>query len=279
MKTVPRAVVYVGLCGTALAFEEYRLSNGIGLVRKVTNAPGIVAVCRAADLSKTDYLGVGRYSGSIGAELAFGLDINADMDFLLSIAWHTAALMKLRQHPNLVCPCFATESWDVISGIAENRVTFGVLDDVPRQVRGVKPQPITLKDIQWVDAVWDTALDLRAVDRSRRFGLAFNIAYTWNQTSDLRIAIANVWCGIEALFGDKADKPVTRRVIEKICSWLPSLRADEVEDSYTRRCDAVHGRWLESDVMDSVIKANEILRQSLLQCIDSDSVPLPDWSA
>ena len=94
--------------------------------------------------------------------------------------------MKLRQQPTLICPCYATESWDVIYGIQNNSVSFGILDDVPRQITdGTSRKPVTLDDMEWVDRVWNVALDLRAVDKSLRFGLAFNVAYSWNQTRDL----------------------------------------------------------------------------------------------
>jgi hypothetical protein len=277
MQSVPQANVYVGMCKTELAFDEFRLSNDLAIIRKVTNPPGIIAVCRAADLSKTDYLGVGRYSSVVRGELAFGLDRTGEFDFLLGVAWHTAALIKLRQHPNLMCPCFATESWDVISGINDNRVAFGMLDDVPRHVHGIKPGPVTADDMRWVDNMWDVALDLRAIDRSLRFGLAFNVAYTWNQTVDLRIGLANLWCGIEALFGDKQDKPVTRQIVEQICKWLSTLNLDEVEDAYNVRCDAVHGRRLDNKINKAIVKSNEILNNALVRCIETDSVSLPDW--
>lgn len=278
MQSVPQAAVYVGVCNTQLEFDEFRLSNGTGILRKVTNPPGIIAVCRAADLSKTDYLSVSRYSGAVQGELAFGLDRTGDLEFLLGIVWHTAALMKLRQHQNITCPCYATESWDVITGISDNHVSFGMLDDVPRHIPQKQTSPVTLADMEWVDRVWDVALDLRAIDKSMRFGLALNVAYTWNQTTDLRIGLANLWCGIEALFGDKQDKPVTRRIVEKICKWLPSLKSNEVEDAYNIRCDAVHGRRLGHKINDAILKSSEMLNSALVRCIEADSAPLPDWT-
>ncbi len=280
MRIVPTAQVYVGICGAAIDFDEFRLSNGIGLIRKVTNAPGIVHVCGAADLSKTDYLGVSRYSSAIRAEIALGLGVKKDeRELLIDVAWITAALLKLRGHTNLTCPCFATESWDVITGIKENRVLFGMLDDAPAQIRCKdRGSPVSLDDMKWVDSGWNVALELRAVDRSRRFGLATNISYTWNHTNEPRIALANLWCGIEALFADKTDRPVTRRVVERVCSWLPALVANDVEDSYNRRCDAVHGRCVGDEITEAVCFADNILRAALVRCIDSNSVPLPDWT-
>jgi hypothetical protein len=275
--SLPKASLYVAICGTDVAFDHLPIANGLGFIRKVTNPPGIVHVCRAADLDRTDYLTVARYSSSVRAELGVGLVGREDMDFFLDTAYHTAALLKLRNHANLFCPCFATASWDVISGISNNRVTFGVLDDAPRRIRGTDLEKISAQDVEWTSQVWETALSLRDFDSSRRFGLAFNIAYTWNQTSDLRIALANVWCGIEALFGDKSDRPVTRSMVERITGWIPSLSFDEVQDSYNHRCDAVHGRWVEQEILDSVYKADSILREALVTCIDKNSVPLPDW--
>ncbi len=276
--TIAAASVYVGICGTGLAFDEFRLSNDIGLVRKVINAPGIVHVCCAADMSKTDYLAVSRYSTAIRAELVLGVGKqHQNIDFYLDVGFHTAALMKLRSHSNLSCACFATASWDTITAIKDNSVVFGVLDDVPRHIKGIDLESVTEEDMRWVDKAWNTALGLRGMNRSRRFGLAFNVAYVWNQTTDMRLALANLWCGIEALFGDKRDKPVTRRVVQRICDWLPTINAEEVEASYNRRCDAVHGRWLEENISDATVKADEILRQALFRCIDDDALPLPDW--
>lgn len=278
MSFVPRATVYVGMCGAQFSFDEFQLSSGIGSIRKVTNPPGIVSVFRAADTSKTDYLGVTRYSAAVQGELAFGPGRVGETKFFLDVAWHTAALIKLRQHPNIICPCFATESWDIVSAVTENRIEFGLLDDVPRPIRAPESGPITSDDMAWVDRVWDIALDLRSVDKSLRFGLAFNIAYTWNQTNDVRIALAHIWCGIEALFGDKQDRPVTRKIVEKICTWLPSLKNDDVEDCYNLRCDAVHGRRLGKKINSTLAQSHEVLRAALVRCIDKNSVPLPDWT-
>jgi len=274
---IPKARVYVAVSGTDIGFEQIPLANKFGLIRRVTNPPGIIHVCRAADLSRTDYLAVARYSSSVRAELALGEEDTGDIGPLLDVGYHFAALLKLRNHTNLLCPCFATTSWDLVSGVKENSISFGLLDDVPKRVRGTDLEPVTVADIEWVNRVWETALDLRDPQDSRRFGLAFNIAYAWNQTDSPRVAIANLWCGVEALFGDKSDRPVTRRIVERICTWIPSLDSAEVEESYNRRCDAVHGRWMEHEIWESVYRAEEILRQGLLTCIDRASVPLPDW--
>lgn len=183
---VPRAKLYVGVCGASLAFDRFEILNGFAIIRSVTNPPGLVHVASAADLKETDYLGVSRFSHMIQAELAVG---NADIsghnkvDFLLGIAWHTAALIKLRNHITLYCPASASASWDTVSMISDHSVSFGMLDDVSKQIHFQEPAVVSIQDMEWVKSNWEAALGLRNKDTSRRFGLAFNLAYTWNQTN------------------------------------------------------------------------------------------------
>ncbi|HVP42644.1 MAG TPA: hypothetical protein VMS96_04395 [Terriglobales bacterium] len=279
LPTIPATAVYVGLTGCELDVDCFDVLHGIAVIRRVTNAPGIVHVCRAADLKRTDYLSVARYSSAISSELAFGLDGTDDIRPLLESAWHTAAMIKLRGHTTLCCPSFATRSWDALCAISDNSVTFGILDDVPRQIRGNREAKISVGDLEWVRKYWDAALDLRRTDVSRRFGLALNLSYTWNHTSDFRVGLFNLWGGLEALFADKTDRPVTRRVVDRICGWLSSLTPPDVDKSYNLRCDAVHGRpFAEADLVEITCWTDEILRQSLIHCIEQQEVPLPDWS-
>ena len=200
-----------------------------------------------------------------------------DLKLLLDAGWHTAALIKLRGKSTIMCPCFATSSWDAIASINNNTVTFGMLDDVPRQLRTSSSVTVDLSDLNWANENWERALELRNADHSRRFGLAFNVSYSWNQTADRRVALANLWCGIEALFGDSSDKPVTDKLVARICSWLGIQDHKTVRDLYDRRCDAVHGRWLEDELADTLAASERILRDTLVKCIDTNSAPLADW--
>lgn len=283
-RTAPPAKCFVGLCGVEAGLERFDIVEGFGCLKPVTNAPGIIDVCRAADLKHTDYLGVGRYSAGIRAELAFGNTEYPEkrnrQDFLLGIAWHTAALMKLRGHSALFAPAFSNASWDTISAINDNCVEFHMLDDVPRHIAFCKaPSVVTVDDMEWVVSNFMTAFSLRGVDRSRRFGLAFNIAYTWNQTTDLRVALASLWCGLEALFGIQNDRPVTDKLVERIAGWLPSVAKSDVRALYDLRCDAVHGRQIDIAKMNrALVHTDTLLRRVLIRCIETNSVPLPDWT-
>jgi hypothetical protein len=276
---VPDAACFVGLAGVKFLGEPHDVVAGLVSLRRITNAPGIVHVCRAADPKRSDYLGVARYSHTIKAEIAVGRSEAQDNpEFVHNLAWHTAALLKLRGHQTLFCPGSSTVSWDTVASVLDQSTPFLVLDDVPQQIRIGQLTEISHQDLEWVRDNWQRALNLRDASSSRRFGLAFNVSYTWNHTKDIRLAIANIWSGLEALFGIQTDRPVTQRLVERITAWLPGISEDDVRALYNHRCDAVHGRWMRDEELADVIKQSaQLLQQALVRCVEREEKTLPDW--
>ncbi len=281
---VPNSHLFVGVAGIRYDGDPFDVLPGFHTFRSLINQPDIFHVCRAAaDLSQTDYLGVARYAGGMNAELGVGCrDRQGDDEpvFLHSLARHTAALLKLRGHDLLTCPASSTVSWDTVAAIDNHSVHFRVLDDVPRQITlNRRVTSVVGADLEWVRENWNRALLLRDASNSRRFGLAFNIAYTWNHTADARIAIGNLWCGLDALFGVQTDRPATKRLVERLASWLPGTDEQVIYKLYDHRCDAVHGRWMSNEELGSVLQETlSLLRRSLIRCIEGDIKTLPDWN-
>jgi hypothetical protein len=272
---VPKGDLFVGMTGLQMEPQDCEIRGSHIRIRRVSNPPGIVHVCCAAD-SYSDVYGAARFSSAIKAEIVIerGTEQQEDETPLLESAYHTAALIKLAGQLNLTCPVSATSSWNTIAAITDHSVHFRMLDDVPRRLGIQKPtRSLSKEDIEWVTVYWESALRLRHV--SRRFGLAFNLAYVWNHTNDIRVGIANLWCGLEALFGRQSDKKVTQSLVKRIVKWVPSFSKDSVGSLYDERCNAVHGRM--SISQNAVRDSAELLRQSIIRCIESSSVPLPDW--
>jgi hypothetical protein len=149
---IPPARLFIAICGVGVGFNSCVLFDDFLSIRKITNPPGIVHVTRAADLQYSDYLAVSRYSHSVQAEIAVG---NAEMQesdhFYMGIAWHTAALLKLRGYSSLFCPALSSESWDVVNAISDNSIKFRMLDDIPRQIVFPHEQmTISTDDVKWV---------------------------------------------------------------------------------------------------------------------------------
>lgn len=283
-KAVPSAESFVGVTGVTYTGEAFTLLPEFLTFRAVSNPPGVIHVCRAADLRQADYLGVSRYSHHVTAELALGCpntqEKKTDTTFLHEMAFHTAALLKLRGFDLLACPASSTVSWDTVAAVSDNTACFRVLDDVPRKISLRQRNEITEPDLIWVRDSYNRALELRDSSCSRRFGLAFNIAYTWNHTHDPRVALGSLWCGLDALFGIQTDKPVTQKLLQRIATWLPSVSVSQLEDLYNHRCDAIHGRLMNDAELGNDLRATAaLLRESLIRCVDANAKTLPDWAS
>lgn len=280
---VPKGKLFIGICDLTLTKDKFNFYDNFFQLRKLSNPPGVIHVCRAADSQcSMDYLTVSRYSSSLSAELAISCEYTGapiDTNTLLGFGWHFIALIKLRGQQNILCPCASSESWDVIAAVPEHSIIFNLLDDTPKRIVVSKTlNSVNDDDIFWIEKYYRSALELRDGENSRRFGLAFNIAYTWNYTDNLRIAFSSLWCALDALFGCRTDRPVTERLIRRICDWLPEYGETYIKNLYNLRSDAVHGRYFdEKDIYNAINETNKILREALIKCIETNTKTLPDW--
>ena len=277
---VPPATQFVGICGARLAVKEFDLLDGFLTIRQVSNPPGLIHVVSAANESSHDYLHVARHSNAVTSEIGAGNDA-LDSEFnaaALNLAYHAAALLKLCEQDFLTCPASSTISWDCIAACSDKSVLFHVLDEIPRAYLGRLPaSEIGLSDLEWVRDKFKSAFALRNHATSRRFGLAFNIAYIWNHTNNPRIALSNVWSGLEALFGARGQN-TSRAMAARIATWLPETSVAEVMELYSKRCDAVHGRWVDdSQIQQPLAESAGLLVKAVRSCIDRKKQTLPDW--
>jgi hypothetical protein len=278
---IPDGQLYIGIVGIDLKFNSCTFINGLATLRKVTNPPGFVFICSAANLNFTEYLGVSRYSSNIQAELVVdckNIFKTQESEFVLNIAWSILSLLKLRSQSNLLCPIYANKSWDTIASIKDNSVIFGILDDIPKRIAHPSLSKVTKEDIAWVQKNLSDSLALRNREIGKRFSLAYNIFYEWNHTSNPRIALANLWCGLEALYGKQNDRPVTEKLLNRLCEWIGYTDRNYVRLLYKSRCDAVHGRVLsQEELLKMIFDSEKLLKDSLIRCVEVVQQPLQDW--
>ena len=277
---MPPARLFVAVALTPVLFSQYTVFPDFLHVRKVSNAPGIVHIAPAADIARSDWMGAARYAPSIEAEIAVGDSDNDSENLLLDLAWHAAALIKLRGHTSLLCPAISTVSWDVVASFKDGSVVFRMLDDIPRSILLIEDEsPLTTADMDWVKTNFKPALKLRGRNISRRFGLAFELAYTCNHSNSPRITLANIWVALEALFGRRDDfrGSATKKISDRIAAWIPGASSTDVQHLYDARCAAVHGRaQTQKEAVKAARDSYSILKQALTRAIETGEIPLPD---
>ena len=212
----------------------------------------------------------------------------------LNRAWLASALLKLKgynAHLPLACSSY---SWNVIAGHQERtkwifeeelkeKGVASAINSPRRDLPSFKGQLLELhtkflvpdnakttlvkEDAYWIRNNYETFNSLAAESESFRFALA--ATENWQYSSNPRIAIAQLWSGIEAVFDISSE--LSYRISLLIASMLEprgvarQARFAQVRKLYGVRSKAVHGEEL-SDVKltRAMLESFDILSKLLL---------------
>jgi hypothetical protein len=225
-------------------------------------------------------------------ESAKDADIPPGFD-TLNRAWLANALLVLRGFTlasGVACSAYSWSSipvpdasnlWDGPPRPPENRRTRtdlppfrgGLLDLHLRTFhdRGMRCDPLTVHDIDWIRTHFDTFNRLAADSASFRFAL--QSAIDWRYATDERSAVARLWSGIEAIF-DISSELVFRIALLAASLLEPrgetrKARFQEVKKLYGLRSKAVHGAPLTDDsLQDGMSDSYHLLRNLILHAIE-----------
>ncbi|MGA8849724.1 MAG: hypothetical protein WB564_07895 [Dehalococcoidia bacterium] len=216
----------------------------------------------------------------------------------LNRAWLASALIKLKgfnAHLPLACSSY---SWNFIAGQQER--TKGIFEEelkekgvesavnsperalppfkgqllevhtrllVPENVKTI----LTKEDADWINDNYEKFNYLAA--KSEGFRFALSAAVDWQYASDPRMAISQLWSGIEALFGISSE--VVYRISLQVASLLEERgvarqdRFNQVKKLYGARSKAVHGEELSDDKLNkAMLESFDILNKLLLVNIE-----------
>ena len=211
----------------------------------------------------------------------------------LNRAWLASALLKLKgynAHLPLACSSY---SWDVVAGhqerlrqIYKEAKEKGIEPDNYSPKRDLPPfkgnllelhtkfiipyntkRNLTEEDASWIRDNYSTFNTLAA--ESESFRLALTVAVDWQYSSDPRVAIAQLWSGIEAVFGISSE--LVYRISLLIASLLEprgvarKAKFEKVRKLYGVRSKAVHGEELSDDKLTkAMLESFDILSGLLL---------------
>lgn len=212
----------------------------------------------------------------------------------LNRAWLASALIKLKgfnAHLPLACSSY---SWNLIAGHQER--TKGIFKEeleekgiesainspkrelppfkgqllelhtrllVPENIKKI----LTKDDADWINNNYEKFNSLAS--KSEGFRFALSSAVNWQYASEPRIAIAQLWSGIEGLFGISSE--LVYRISLIIACLLEERgmarkdRFNQVRKLYGARSKAVHGEEIADDKLnEAMLESFDILNKLLL---------------
>lgn len=212
----------------------------------------------------------------------------------LSKAWLASALIRLKGFSGHLPLASSSYSWNIIAGHQER--TKGIFQEeleesgvesavnsprraLPRfegQLLDVhtsllSPENVktmlTKEDADWINDNYEKFNGLSG--ESEAFSFALAAAVEWQYASSPRVAIAQLWSGIEALFGISSE--LVYRISLQVASLLEERgitrkeKFDKVKKLYDVRSKAVHGEELSfSDLHKAMLESFDILSRLLL---------------
>ena len=211
----------------------------------------------------------------------------------LNRAWLASGLLKLKgysAHLPLACSSY---SWNIVAGHQERKTLYykeikerGIESAVNSPAEDLPPfkgqllelhtkffvphnakKKLVKEDATWIRDNYEKFNSLAAESKSFRFALT--AAVDWQYSADQRVAIAQLWSGIEAVFGISSE--LVYRISLLIASLLEPRgierrnRFNQVRKLYGVRSKAVHGEEVSDEKLTkAMLESFDILSKLLL---------------
>lgn len=278
--------VFVALAGSRFEDSERMIIPGFSVrIDKVVLPPGIFEILNAASHDKLDYLGVARLAERIVAQASVVSIRPQETNLTLDGVWNFLVLVRLAAGAHVWSPAWSSVSWPHMVNHKDRAARVGLLDPEPRALFPKLLKPITDPHLDWAQHHYMHLYRLRERGKSGRFTMALEEFHSWIGGRDLRQCLASIWVGLEALYGDRADfsrtsgdkRSASRKMVQRMAAFL-SESPDSAADLYDRRSEVLHGRPLaQHELVAAVLASDDLLRRSLIRCVETEALPLPDW--
>jgi hypothetical protein len=260
------------LLGMRTTVERFSFSR-IGELRKVIEPPGEIEL---ASVLKNQHLfgAIGRYSHSITHELAVNRNFGGSDQSAFNVAWWIISAIRVKTLAEFLVPAVADYSWSVIAALDQQQCHAQLLEDVPQARRVDDPVVVHELDLQW--SLAHIAQFGRMLEIPK-FRLAVEALTTHQHLVSLRMMVASLWSGMEALLGIQAE--LRFRIAMSIAS-LVEPRGQQRIDQYRRikkmydvRSRAVHGAVMsDAELISHVAEVRKLLSIIVCQMVEAGKV-------
>lgn len=264
---------YFALCGFKADFDDIG-EEGVFLIKRVEEPPNEMELASALRQSNL-FSAIGRYSLKCNYELGVIKDdvISSPKDF--SLAWWIISGIRIKTLANFLVTATADRSWDTIAAAPKNSVSAHLVEDFPMAYNWSREVVVLREDVEWVSKNLNTIVELLKVPK---FRVAVESLTTHNQMTNLRMVIASLWAGIEAL--TEISTELSYRISSYVASFLEPAGPRRLElfyklkKHYVIRSKAVHGRNIsDEEIKNSILDTMKILSDVLCKIIEEQHVP------
>ena len=264
---------HFAIIGLKTDLDYYSFAR-FGHLQKVVEPPGEVELAQAlTDLRLMSP--VGRYSHNIGYELSLNRDFGDSEQGPFNMAWWILSGLRVKTLAEILVPAVADYSWSTISALENHECHINLLEDVPSAARFEEPVEVSSKNLDWVFSNLVSLIDLL---EDIRFRIAVESLCTHQHVLGKRMMVAQLWAGIEALFG--ISQELRFRLATYVATNLEPRGASRKElfkrilRLYDTRSKAVHGGKIRDvDLKSHIVEVRKVLSRLLCTIVEAGKIP------
>lgn len=218
-----------------------------------------------------------RYVRSIQHELRVSTKVDADTtDIKEAVARFRLILtcVKLASGADFLMPFALPGPWDTMAAHTDRSRWLLPLEDFPQSILANVTNAITSEHLAWAAQHFRR---LWALANERRFGFALEAFLEHGHTADIRMALATLWSGIEALF-DVHHELSFRIAIAAASFLMPRGEGRrekylQIRKMYEVRSSVVHGSRAKAITQAELMEARTLLADLLRAMVELGAIP------
>ncbi len=187
--------------------------------------------------------------------------------------------LRIRTGAEIVCPAVCERSWAALRTAPANRCRAFHFERGLAHQTAMEPKLVLADDLDWVRNNLATVIQLTG---GERFETAIEALCTYMLAANDRMKVAQLWAGIEALFGRRNGEVGYR--LRVLTAFLVEERGParrkfsrRVKKLYDTRSDVVHGGKVKPDELAAhIVEVRYLLARLLQQIIALKKVPTDD---
>jgi len=244
--------------------------------RVVDNPPAIPHLAHALiEDQRANFAAWSSFARSVSHELFISAETyGGNIQQILAEAYFWLNYLRVRSGCLFVIVGYSTTSWNQIAAEC-GTVLMEMLESGKRPTPQIGSGPLDPFDMV---VSFGEALVVQSLCNDPRFLLAFDTAAAAPFTDNLRLGIAHVWSGLEAIFDVSSE--LRYRISMNGAVLLQnnlSARLEErkrIERLYQVRSKAVHGNKMSNEQLRAGLKDSwDLLRQVVTKCVELQRVP------